>query len=277
MENDFASIKIDSLKTLELAIQHTQTMFESVQPYWRGHANIVWKLQAEIFRKKEYNEVTLIREFMAHAESRKPNCPPYTDRLGWLMLAKHYGLPTRLLDWTMSPLVAIYFAAEGVPDAPNCDGCIWALSPQRMNQEMVDQRRHLAPDEPIVSELADIAFEPQPEKVEERTKQYAKKAILVGTREIDPRVLVQQGTFTIHADDTDLAEHHIRTTTGAWRVAFRIPATSKGGVLEMLRRLSITKSSLFPDLAALAEELKARRFSLSRPPFGGRAERSQRR
>jgi hypothetical protein len=77
----------------------------------------------------------------------------------------------------------------------------------------------------------------------------------VGTREIDPRVLVQQGAFTIHADDTDLAN-----IAGTWRIAFRVPGARKGDVQEILRSLAITKMSLFPDLAALAEELKSRRF-----------------
>jgi FRG domain len=260
MEDDLASIRIGSLKTLEQALEHVATTFDNVKPYWRGHANVVWKLQAEVFRKKEYNEVSLIRSFMAHAESRKPNCPPSADRLGWLILARHYGLPTRLLDWTMSPLVALYFAAQDDRCVSGCDGCLWAISPLRLNEQMIGQRRHMASDEPEIAELADIAFEPQPQKAAQRTSHYAGKAILVGTREIDPRVLVQQGSFTIHADATDLAEHPVVIPPGTWRVAFRIPATSKRGILEMLRMLAITKSSLFPDLAALAEELKSRRF-----------------
>ena len=93
MQDDFSSIKITSLESFERALQQVSRELGGVYPYWRGHANIDWTLQAEVFRKP-YNEVSLIRSFMAHAESRKRDCPPIDDRLGWLMLAKHYGLPT---------------------------------------------------------------------------------------------------------------------------------------------------------------------------------------
>ena len=257
MREDFASIDVTSLEGLGRALEHVATTFQGVFAIWRGHANIDWNLQAEVFRKSTYKEVSFIRSFMAQAKSRKPNCPAFDDHLGWLILARHYGLPTRLLDWTMSPLVALYFAAQDASDNPKADGCLWAIFGFRMNEQMIRQGRFLAPDEPIVKALSDIAFEPDPQKVQQMTAKHSGIAILVGTRELDPRVLVQQGTFTIHADGTDLANV---ACAKSWRVAFRVPGVDKEKIREMLRSLGIVKSSLFPDLGALAEELKSRSF-----------------
>jgi FRG domain len=258
VQNDFSEIEIRSLATLEQAL-HQSGKF-GAHPYWRGHANETWALKAEVFREP-YNEASLIHYFMAHGESRRLNCPPHEDRLGWLLLARHYGLPTRILDWTMSPLVALFFASEEDKASPGCNGCIWAVAVGLMHQQLLGtaRRRFFAPNSPPVRELAAIAFEPDNARHRELTAPHAGKAIALGTREIDPRVLAQQGMFTIHADATDLAQIE---PPFSWRMAFRVPSSSKQALRETLTALGITRSSLFPDLSALAEDLKVRRFAI---------------
>jgi hypothetical protein len=264
--DDLSTIEINSLESLEKAIDHARRAFQNVFPLWRGHADFDWRLQAEVFRPKKdrnsYDEVSLIRFFMAQAESRRPGCPPVDDYLGWLILARHYGLPTRLLDWSANPLVALYFAAE---TEPRVDGCLWALCPGSMNKQMVDRSRLFAPDEKEIKEVANLAFEPDPKKMIELTVPLAGRVIAAGTREIDARVLVQQGFFTIHADEVDLADVHYKPFDNQrrprWRVAFRVPAGKKDLVIERLRSLGINRSTLFPDLGALAQELKSRTFA----------------
>jgi hypothetical protein len=194
---------------------------------------------------------------MARAESRRASCPAFDDRMGWLILARHYGLPTRLLDWTFSPLIALYFAVQTDSESPDCDGCLWAILPYKMNDQMIAQRRILAPDDPLVTEFAQIAFEPDNEVYGQKTKERAQRAIGTGTREMDLRIFVQQGAFTVHADAADLATIDHNET---WRVAFRIPNKAKNGIQATLTSIGITKSALFPDLATLAEQLKSQSF-----------------
>jgi hypothetical protein len=262
---DLSSIEIASLSDLEHAISETAALFEWLFPLWRGHACNQWPLQAEVFRLasdgKPYQEVSLLRSFMAHAESRSPRCPDSDDLVGWLMLARHFGLPTRLLDWSHSALVGLYFAAQ---DHGEADGCLWAIEPGRLNLQMMGDRRFLAPDEAMVKELVEIAFEPSLEQRNERTSRVAGRALAIGTREIDPRIFIQQGAFTIHSDAQDLADVDFKYPNGAarpaWRRAFRIPRAAKKQVRDLLRALGIYESVLFPDLATLAKELKFRPY-----------------
>jgi len=252
MQDDFASIEIDSLASVERALEHAKRTMQNVFPYWRGHADVDWRLQAEVFRKS-YNEGSLIRTFMAHAESRHRGCPPSDDHLGWLILARHHGLPTRLLDWTRSALIALYFVIRD-KENDDKDGCLWAIGAGRMNSQTAGGPRIFPPDDPAVTRIADMAFGPG--SATEHT------AIFAGTREIDPRVMVQQGAFTIHGDGTDLADIAYGEFP-PWRVAFRVPSKHKDHIRELLMSLSISESTLFPDLAALAKDIKGRSFKMS--------------
>lgn len=230
-----------------------------VQPFWRGHARIDWSLTPEVFRSPpwghHYPEVTLIRTFMGQAESRTQRSPTHDDFVGWLILARHFGLPTRLLDWSMSPLVALFFAVETHHDS---DGALWALNPGGLNQDMIAEDRLLIVDDPPVRELVSLAFEPDPGVHLEASTRTAGRVLAVGAREIDPRVMVQQGAFTIHSDETNLAAKKLEGYP--WLVGFRVKREAKAILRESLWRLGITRSGLFPDLGTLAHDLKHRRW-----------------
>lgn len=253
---DLSETLIGSLKDVEAALSQASARFDHSNPQWRGQANIAWALRAEAFRPglwgAPHAEMSLIRHFMAQAESRSARCPPYGDRLGWLMLARHYGLPTRLLDWTRNALVALYFATADDKSNPQADGCLWAINPHALNNQMIEYNALLPGDRPEVIQLADLAFEPGSPVPDE----VAGRALAIGTREIDVRVLVQQGVFTIHADASDLADIPYAQPEKPWRCAFLVPNAYKYPLRRLLERLSIHQASLFPDLGALAEWLK---------------------
>src|SRR5437773_608578 len=69
-------------------------------------------LVPRVLRSDRFNERFLAHTFRLRAGSRYSSCPPLDEYPRWLFLMQHYGLPTRLLDWTASPLVALFFAVE---------------------------------------------------------------------------------------------------------------------------------------------------------------------
>jgi hypothetical protein len=249
---------ISDIVTFDQALEAAHAMLDGVFPFWRGHGNIGWSLTAEVFRPREpgqtYPEVTLVRNFMAQAESRAQRCPAYSDFVGWLMLARHFGLPTRLLDWSMSPLVALFFAVDERHD--DVDGVLWALSPGGLNQRMIEQYRLLLVDDPPVAELVKLAFVPDQTVHDEAKPRITGRALAIGAREIDPRVMVQQGTFTIHGDGIDLTAVYPRPQAPPLLVGFRVERSAKPALRQRLQRYGMTRSSLFPDLGSLADDLK---------------------
>ena len=83
--------------------------------FYRGHADVSWDLKASIFRSDKgiENEHFLFRDMVAHMPRAFSECKSALD---YLVHMQHYGLPTRLLDVTANPLVALYFACQPAGD-----------------------------------------------------------------------------------------------------------------------------------------------------------------
>jgi len=223
-----------------------------------------WKLTPQIYRpwtgptgKLVYythiQEVKMAQIFRIQAVSRHAACPSDGELGKWLALMRHYGLPTRLLDWTESVLVAAFFALEdaNLKDEP---GVIWALKPYQLNKAtqgtpsiMILEMR--TPDTPAI--VAD-AF---------RDNHTAKGTWAAVSHEIDLRMMIQQSRFTIHASAQPLEDH---AKAGEFLSRFEIPPDSKGALRDALFAAGIRYSTLFPDLSYLAKDIstgvKKRKF-----------------
>lgn len=113
--------------------------FGTTDVWFRGHAKADWKLVPNVHRQHDYKwERNTSLRFRRRAKTRHDKYPPDHDPAGWLFLAQHYTLPTRLLDWTESVLVATYFAVLEHDDEP---AVVWFMKPGLLNQHQngVDQ------------------------------------------------------------------------------------------------------------------------------------------
>ena len=223
------------------------------QVWWRGQNDFKWKLEPSVFRDefKDYDEKSGIQRFMHKAQSRHSSVPPISEKQNWLFLMQHYGLPTRLLDWTESPLIACYFAID--PNYDEADGALFALSPYKLNEDQVGVHKLLMPYDSPAVEIINSTFKDDQENVE--------KIIAIRPAEVDLRLLTQLSVFTLHGHNKLLEE---LPNSQEFIIKIKIPKNAKKELRKELKRLGVRESNIFPELDHLAQEIKSTKFKKSR-------------
>lgn len=242
--------RITNLQEYITSVRSLIIDFDKVKLWWRGQADSNWKLTPGIFRcgnEKKENNISVL--FRLKAKARFSNCPNSDDPFPWLFLMQHYRLPTRLLDWTESPLVALYFAVENVKEDDK-DSVIWALQPYNLNSDQINTEEILSPGNLEVKPIFKEAF-----RVNEKNPD--RRIVAVHTEQIDVRQLVQQSEFTIHGSPTPM-EDLIENEKYLGKIL--VPSSAKKDLRLMLDIFGITRSYLFPDLENLSAELSSLNF-----------------
>jgi len=165
----------------------------------------------------------------------------------WLMLMQHYGAPTRLLDWTQSPYVALYFA---VIDDSDSDAAIWYFDPAPLTEAF--HKRYSK--EPYSSKEFDMADLPasELEKTEGDPILYTLVKKMRTAREI-----AQQGVFTLA--NRVLADHEAAIANTCYGCRFGkivLPRNLKRDFIRILEEMNVTGASLFPGVEGICGSIR---------------------
>jgi hypothetical protein len=250
-----ASLKIEKWSDVLSTVKEDQQTFD-YKPWYRGHADANWKLVPGVLREgavgKRKGERWLLSQFQMRAPARYERFPGNAELAVWLTLARHYGLVTRLLDWTESILVAAFFAVSDEKKDCN-DGAIWALAPEGLNKSEGN------PDmvKPLFSKP--VAYVVRAAFGNPDCRDQQEKILPAWAPQRDVRMLVQQSAYTVHGRKDLLEKLPGAIDAHDGKKPFLrkhiIPARSKKSLRNGLASIGYTAASLFPDLEHLAKWL----------------------
>ncbi|RPI21294.1 MAG: FRG domain-containing protein [Chloroflexota bacterium] len=210
-------------------------------------------------------ETTLVRLGGNYAEMEKHllrNFRKYASRneveidniWNWLSLAKHHGLPTRLLDWSFSPYVALHFATENINNY-DCDGAIWTVDYANVHAHLPDLLKS-----ELKKEGADVFTANMLVHVSRSLQEFDQLSdevfvVFFEPPSIDERIINQFALFSLMSSPKACLDEWLIERPDLFRKII-FPAELKWEVRDKLDQANITERVLFPGLDGLSAWLK---------------------
>jgi hypothetical protein len=199
----------------------------------------------------DYHELEqhLIRNFRKYAHRQLPG-PTLWD---WLSLAQHHGLPTRLLDWTFSPLIAAHFATA---TSPEHDAIVWAVDCAAVHELLPDDIRRSLENEGATVFTTELLAQHAPTLQDlDRLANQDPFLLFFEPPSLDDRIVNQSAVLSTlsapRAIMDDWIENH-QDLCHAWEIT----RAAKAEIRERLDQANVTERVLMPGLDGLATWLR---------------------
>lgn len=179
----------------------------------------------------------------------------------WLALAKHHGLPTRLLDWSFSPYVALHFATSHV-DMFDQDGIIWAINYSEAHQHLPEELKLELVLEGSAVFTVDMLSKRFSSLDDFDALTSSEFVLFFEPPSLDERIVNQFALFSMMSDSRAVLGDWLGQYPDIYRRII-LPAELKWEIRDKLDQANITERVLFPGLDGLSSWLK-RQYSARR-------------
>lgn len=272
---------ITSLEKFYKCIKNIQTAGESL--FFRGHADTNYILLPSIMRHSSWleHECDLYNDIIIECPNNFEKCNTHLERL---VEMQHYGVPTRLLDVTQNPLVALYFACIDASKSqgeliifdvthdkikyPNSDTVSILASLPLLRSKIKNSLFNFATDLNLSQNdfnlkasrlLHEIKLE-KPAFRDEISKLDVVDCFFVRAEKKNARIIKQDGAFIICGlfDEKNSIINQHRYKLNGKKQIFIIDQKAKKGIVDQLDKLSINKAQLFPEIQDVATYIKSK-------------------
>lgn len=232
---------------------------------FRGHSRAEYELSPSLSRNggAQVNlEKHLLRNFVKYAKSHLDASEDQPKNFWhWIALAQHHGLPTRLLDWTYSPLISAHFACANL-DCMDHDGAIWMVDYHRahdhleasLKDRLVHEGAHVFTDEMLSSVIKSLEHVSDPSRSEQ--------VVFFEPPSISSRIVNQFACFSVQIGACKPMTDWLHAKPEIWRKIV-IPAHLKWEIRDKLDQSNITERVLFPGLDGMCRWLARQYFQRS--------------
>lgn len=272
--------KVTSVSSFLKIIENYYTDDESQDYFYRGQCNFSWNLTPGIYRKDCW--IKSEKEMMDEMTRSCPSEFNFSTTFDILAKLHHYGLPTRLIDVTSNPLVALYFAcADGAwrpYPPPMDDGKIYMFTPKKENIKCSDSDTisilsNIAKMEPTFG-LDTLKEKEGKEKFlhnlrrekayfgDLRDPETIGKSVFVLGNNNNKRIAKQNGSFLIvgvkdkNKEMADIPEEYFAKNKDGNKAMILVDHDSKYEILNELKYLGIHEGTLFPEIETMAKYIK---------------------